>query len=137
MKDLLPLVFLLLITAVVVPYISYNFDQPLTPRQLEVLKVLSIIAGVKSVVVFVLGEATRNLSQVDKLWSLMPGIYAWIMVVMGEWNKRLVIMAGLITLWGIRLTFNFWKKGGYTWKFWEGEEDYRWAYVRKNSMFKN
>lgn len=34
-------------------------------------------------------------------------------------------MAILVNLWGIRLTLNFARKGGYSWKFWEGEEDYR------------
>lgn len=44
-------------------------------------------------------------------------------------------MAFLVTLWGVRLTFNFARKGAYSWKFWEGEEDYRWAVLRKNPLF--
>ena len=36
-------------------------------------------------------------------------------------------MATVATLWGIRLTANFYRKGGYS----AGEEDYRWAEVRK------
>ncbi|KAG2521916.1 hypothetical protein BBO99_00006261 [Phytophthora kernoviae] len=36
-------------------------------------------------------------------------------------------MATLSTLWGCRLTFNFWRKGGYK----LNEEDYRWAVIRK------
>ena len=35
------------------------------------------------------------------------------------------------------MTFNFARKGGYSWKFWEGEEDYRWAIVRQNPLFKS
>lgn len=35
------------------------------------------------------------------------------------------MMAILVTAWGIRLTFNFARKGGYT-----GVEDYRWAILR-------
>ena len=35
-------------------------------------------------------------------------------------------MAGLSTLWGIRLTLNFARKGGYS-----GEEDYRWEVLKK------
>ena len=35
-------------------------------------------------------------------------------------------MAGLVTLWGARLTFNFARKGGYT-----GVEDYRWPILRE------
>ena len=34
-------------------------------------------------------------------------------------------MAGVVTAWGLRLSWNFWRKGGYS-----GGEDYRWAVVR-------
>ena len=36
-------------------------------------------------------------------------------------------MALLSTLWGLRLTYNFWRKGGYS----SGGEDYRWPVLRK------
>jgi len=43
-------------------------------------------------------------------------------------------MALLVTLWGFRLTYNFYRRGGYTWPlFWKGEEDYRWSYVRQGA----
>ena len=48
----------------------------------------------------------------------------------------LVVMAVLVTLWGIRLTINFARKGAYKLKFWEGVEDYRWAVVRSGPAFK-
>ncbi|KAI8050577.1 hypothetical protein BDF22DRAFT_695679 [Syncephalis plumigaleata] len=41
-------------------------------------------------------------------------------------NPRLTLITLLVTLWGARLTFNYWRKGGYTW----GEEDYRWRVVK-------
>ncbi|EYF04773.1 DUF1295 domain-containing protein [Chondromyces apiculatus] len=70
---------------------------------------------------------TRNYSWVDRLWSVMPGIYAWIFAL---WNPnrdgRIVLMAVLVTAWCVRLTFNFARKGGYNPK----EEDYRWPIVR-------
>lgn len=49
----------------------------------------------------------------------------------------MVLMAILVTLWGIRLSFNFGRRGGYRWKFWEGEEDYRWAVLRSKKEFKS
>ena len=131
------LVFQLLFTAVLLPYVSYNFDQPLTERQWEVLMVLSKIAFAKFVLVFVLNTATNNYSQVDKLWSIMPMLYSWVMVFMSGFNSRILLATGLITLWGSRLTYNFAKKGGYSLKFWEGEEDYRWAHVRKIPFLTN
>lgn len=46
-------------------------------------------------------------------------------------------MTILVTLWGARLTYNFAKKGAYTIKFWEGEEDYRWKWLRETKIFKD
>jgi len=42
-------------------------------------------------------------------------------------SPRLLIMTGFQVLWGLRLTWNYWRKGGYQ----KGSEDYRWIYVRK------
>jgi len=39
---------------------------------------------------FIVSEITRNCSQVDKLWSIMPIIYTWYFAYAGEWNSRLV-----------------------------------------------
>lgn len=82
-------------------------------------------------VTFVASELTRNYSQVDRLWSLMPIVYAWLFAVRGGWDGRLVLMAALVSAWGLRLTFNFWRRGGYGWPPWRGEEDHRWAVLRK------
>eukprot|EP00761_Pharyngomonas_kirbyi_P014699 gb/GECH01014729.1/.p1 GENE.gb/GECH01014729.1/~~gb/GECH01014729.1/.p1 ORF type:complete len:321 (+),score=20.73 gb/GECH01014729.1/:1-963(+) len=74
---------------------------------------------------------TRNYSQVDKLWPILPVIYAWHFILQSYLATntlviRALIMAILVTIWGIRLTFNFWRKGGYTY---EGE-DYRWVWLK-------
>jgi steroid 5-alpha reductase family enzyme len=75
----------------------------------------------------------NNYSQVDKLWSIMPIFYAWYFaaqpLLSGEstqLDQRMVIMAVLATLWGVRLSYNFGRKGGYTWH----GEDYRWQILR-------
>ena len=86
------------------------------------------------VLCFVAGELTGNLSQVDKLWSLVPAAYMWIIAThpkVSDASGRLWLMSVLVQLWSLRLTFNFWRRGGYTWPPWAGEEDYRWEYVRK------
>ena len=86
------------------------------------------------VLCFVAGELTGNLSQVDKLWSLVPAAYMWIITThpkVSDASGRLWLMSVLVQLWSLRLTFNFWRRGGYTWPPWAGEEDYRWEYVRK------
>ena len=77
---------------------------------------------------------TNNFSQIDRLWSILPVIYGWTFVYfanpVNSGQIRLFFMATLVTLWGIRLTYNFWRKGGYSLH----DEDYRWVHVRK--MFK-
>ena len=80
-----------------------------------------------STLTFVVSSITGNYSQVDKLWSITPFIYAWIAVV----DQRTLIMAVVATIWGIRLTYNFHRRGGYHWPPWKGEEDYRWAYIQQ------
>ncbi len=85
---------------------------------------------------FIVSEITRNVSQVDKLWSIMPIIYTWYFAYAGGWDDRMVLMAILVTIWGVRLTFNFWRRGGYHWIPWEGEEDYRWQVLRDMPLLK-
>lgn len=104
----------------------------LSELQLDTLNILFIICGISMAYCFIVGELTLNNSQMDKLWSILPIIYAWIITVKSGMNPRLIVMAVLITLWGVRLTLNFAKKGAYSIKFWEGEEDYRWVVLRKN-----
>jgi steroid 5-alpha reductase family enzyme len=88
-----------------------------------------------AIVCFVVSELTRNYSQVDKLWSLMPVAYSWITVAAFP-SARIVIMASLVTIWGLRLSYNFYRKGGYNIIPWKGEEDYRWKVLRDNPALK-
>ena len=105
--------------------------------QLETLKILGIVCASSALYCFIVGEISRNNSQMDKLWSILPIAYLWIMAAKSGFNIRIVIMAILVTLWGIRLTFNFARKGAYSIKFWSGEEDYRWLVLRKKKIFQN
>jgi len=78
---------------------------------------------------WILGELTSNISQVDKIWSIIPFVFCWY-ITSYSWHAKSVLMSSLATVWGIRLTYQFARKGGYSWRFWEGEEDYRWVHVR-------
>ena len=114
----------------------YIFVGPaLDATQLDTLKILGIICACSALFCFVVGELTGNNSQMDKLWSLLPIAYTWVIAAKGGMTPRLVVMAVLATLWGCRLTFNFARKGAYRLKFWEGEEDYRWAVLRARKEF--
>ena len=109
----------------------------LSDNQKETLLILVIACGASALYCFVVGEISRNNSQMDKLWSIMPIAYTWIIAAKSGMNPRQVIYAILVTLWGIRLTMNFARKGAYSIKFWSGEEDYRWKILRSNPAFQN
>ena len=127
---------LLGLSIIVCPILYFTVGPVLDQSQLEVLKILGIIAGSSAAFCFVVGELTGNNSQMDKLWSLLPIAYTWVIASKGGFSARLVVMAVLATFWGIRLTYNFGRKGAYRLKFWEGVEDYRWAVVRSGSAFR-
>ena len=75
-------------------------------------------------------EGTSDPSIVDRLWSINPLVYTLHFFFsaggMESGNHRLQVMTALVTLWSSRLTWNFWRKGGFS-----GGEDYRWIEVRK------
>ena len=124
---------LLTLSVLTIVFSSYEF----TSLQLDTLLILGIICGASILYCFVVGEISRNNSQMDKLWSILPIAYTWVIAIKGGMNIRLVIYAIIVTLWGLRLTVNFARKGAYRIKFWEGEEDYRWAILRKNKFFQS
>ena len=107
----------------------------LDATQVDTLKILAIIAGCSGLYCFVVGELTRNNSQMDKLWSILPAVYVWVIAIRGGLAPRLVVMAVLATAWGVRLTYNFARKGAYSIKFWAGKEDYRWIVLRERKEF--
>lgn len=86
-----------------------------------------------SALCLILSLITNNYSHVDRLWSIVPSIYVFhftvypFLIRQEAIPTRQIVMQGLSLLWSLRLTYNFWRKGGYSF---EGE-DYRWAYVRK------
>lgn len=127
--------FLLVITLLVVPLFSYYFGTPPGEAGWHALRTLLLITASSVFLTFIVGELTGNNSQVDKLWSVLPVVYVWVVAAQGGFAQRLVLMAVLVTIWGIRLTVNFAMKGAYEWRFWAGEEDYRWQVLRKKKEF--
>lgn len=128
---MLKTILLLIFALVVLPTVVYRYDAPLSVEQKDMLfSMLYLMCGV-AFTCFVVSEATRNCSQVDKLWSIMPMVYTWYFAWAGGWDARMVLMAALATVWGLRLSYNFGRRGGYSWIPWAGEEDYRWSVLRK------
>ena len=128
-------VLALLVTIIVIPILAFTMDEPVTGLQNEILLKLLIVYLVAAFLCFVVSTIAGNYSQVDKLWSLIPLAYVWMVAVHSDLEPRLVLMALLVTAWGIRLSYNFSRRGGYSWRFWTGEEDYRWAVVRAKPEF--
>ena len=137
MKKILPMIIggLVIITLIVLSTIFNNFN--LDETQLKTLKIISIVCFVSVMYCFIAGELSRNNSQMDKLWSVLPIIYALIILIMGKFKLRLVLYSIVVLIWGVRLTINFAKKGAYKLKLWEGEEDYRWKILRAKKPFNN
>ncbi|KAI1170729.1 hypothetical protein F4777DRAFT_568185 [Nemania sp. FL0916] len=79
---------------------------------------------------WVASEVNRNYSQVDRFWSILPAIYNAHFSAWARLNSLPTQRVDLILLWSViwsaRLTFNYWRKGGYE----IGSEDYRWEIVR-------
>jgi len=125
----------LLVTIIVIPILAFTMDEPLTGLQHGILIKLLIVYLAAALLCFVVSTITGNYSQVDKLWSLIPIAYVWIVTVQSGFELRLALMALLVTAWGFRLSYNFSRRGGYSWKFWTGEEDYRWAVVKAKPEF--
>lgn len=69
---------------------------------------------------------TREYSWVDRLWSIVPVVYMWVFATRSG-DARTTLVAVLVTLWGVRLTLNFARRGGYA----PGGEDYRWGIIRE------
>ncbi|KAL7531364.1 hypothetical protein ACHAWF_003736 [Thalassiosira exigua] len=88
------------------------------------------VCHASALLTFVASTATGNWSQVDKLWSILPAAYAWTCIA----DRRTALMACLATAWSIRLTYNFRRRGGYSWPPWRGEEDHRWEVLRRGAL---
>jgi len=131
---MLKTILLLLFALIVLPLVAWHYDAPLAPEQKDMLFAMLKLYAFMAGLCFVVSELTRNCSQVDKLWSIMPIVYTWYFAWAGDFDARMTLMAVLATVWGLRLSYNFWRRGGYTWIPWAGEEDYRWAVLRKTPL---
>jgi len=91
---------------------------------MDLLDLLGLAGGL-ALCAFLVSSWTGSMSQVDMYWSIAPAGYCWV-CYWAEPGTKGLLAAGLITVWSVRLTYNFARKGGYS-----GVEDYRWAHVRK------
>ncbi|KNC96726.1 uncharacterized protein SPPG_07935 [Spizellomyces punctatus DAOM BR117] len=100
----------------------------ISPASPDPLHQTSFLALLFTVVCHVLALLTSNYSWVDRLWSIAPVVYVWVLAgQQAGGDVRSLVVCGCVTFWGARLTLNFARKGGYNPK----DEDYRWAVLRK------
>lgn len=87
---------------------------------------------------FVWSVLGNNCSKVDQIWSITPFLFGWYWYVhdlntqaptQGP-HERLLLVCVCMTAWGVRLTYNFWRRGGYG-NLIHHEEDYRWPILRE------
>lgn len=88
----------------------------------------SLVVGAITLVV---AQVNHNFSQIDRLWSILPvvyllhyDLYARATGIPSARNDLALLWS---TVWGSRLTYNFWRKGGYK----KGEQDYRWPIIEQ------
>jgi steroid 5-alpha reductase family enzyme len=127
-------VIALILSLIVLVYIIFYgniFEFELNNFQMSVFKNSVIIYLFLTGLCFLVGEVSRNYSQVDKVWSIAPMIYVWFFTYHSDFNSRMILMSILVTVWGVRLTYNFARKSGYSIYFWRGEEDYRWQILKE------
>ena len=127
-------VIALILSLIVLVYIIFYgniFEFELNKFQMSVFKNSVIIYLFLTGLCFLVGEVSRNYSQVDKVWSIAPMIYVWFFTYHSDFNLRMILMSILVTVWGVRLTYNFARKSGYSIYFWRGEEDYRWQILKE------
>lgn len=78
----------------------------------------------------IVSEINKNYSQVDRVWSILPALYNVHYAVWAHLNglptQRIDNILAFSLLWSCRLTYNYWRKGGYK----VGSEDYRWALIK-------
>ena len=127
-------VITLILSLIVLVYLIFYgniFEFELNKFQMSVFKNSVIIYLFLTGLCFLVGEISKNYSQVDKVWSIAPMIYVWFFTYHSDFNLRMMLMSILVTIWGIRLTYNFARKSGYSIYFWRGKEDYRWKILKE------
>lgn len=82
-------------------------------------------------VFLIVSEINKNYSQVDRAWSILPTVYiahySFWAHQHGLPTQRLDNILLFAVTWSVRLTYNYWRRGGYS----IGSEDYRWEHIKK------
>ena len=105
----------------------------------EIFLYFLIACNTIAVIVWIITLVTGKHSFMDKLWPILPGTYAWAFLYTslyfnssqagltqvktnitnstGYSQYRLGFMTLVMTVWGARLAYYFWRRGYYRWDF--------------------
>jgi len=95
-------------------------------KHANMLFVVSLWALGFAIASFLFSIISKDHSWIDRIYSILPVGFAWFYAYRSGFALAPCIGAALVSFWGIRLTFNFARRGGYT-----GMEDYRWPILRQ------
>lgn len=80
---------------------------------IEALSVTALVISGSMLALWLLSVWLRDVSIVDWFWGLGFVIVAWVSVAQGAVNPRSIVLATLVTIWGVRLAGHiFWRNHG-------------------------
>ena len=130
-RQILLLILTICISVYLVIYSEF-FEFELSSNQSQAFYNMLLLYIGSASYCFIAGELTKNYSQVDRFWSTIPLVYCWYFTYASGMDERLILMSSLVSIWGIRLSFNFSRKGGFSIIPWKGVEDYRWEVLQRD-----
>jgi steroid 5-alpha reductase family enzyme len=99
---------ILIFTILTVPYVILNYTEPISTLQYDVLlQVIKTVLIPVTAAVWVVGVLTRNVSQVDKLWSIIPVVYCYCLSLSIGLDQRTLLMLIGTTIWVFFSNLNF------------------------------
>lgn len=118
--------FTILLFFLLVILFGFGITAGISLTRENALPILTRVTAMTAAVSFIFALATGDFSWTDRLWSISPIAYAAVYAGADKFSPQTVLPLLLISLWGIRLTFNFARRGGYS-----GEQDYRWKILQE------
>ena len=103
-----------------------NFiPHPLTGTPFGYALDLSLILAVLS---WLASLVTREQAWIERRWEVIPPLCCLIVAAAADFESaRLNLMTGLVIIWSLRLSYNCWRKGGFS----KGGGDYRFDHVKR------
>lgn len=122
-----------------------NFDFPKLFND-EIFKYFLLGCNGFAIFIWIVTLITKNISHMDRLWGILPNVYSGLFLYTAiHFNpkestrkysilksddssiSRLMLMSGLMLMWGARIVYVFWRRGYYRLDY----EDHRWEFLKE------